>query len=127
MVLDAGGVDAPPSLQLLQLLTTISPNETEMQRLTGLPTTTEDELLAAAVALQQTTKQAGQQQKQQGGLQVLLKLGTAGSMSVADDGAEGAQGIVRQAAVQAQQVVDTTGVICAAPLLASPWHHHITL
>lgn len=36
--LDAGGVDAPISPALLPLLSLVSPNETELSRLTGMPT-----------------------------------------------------------------------------------------
>jgi ribokinase len=112
VVLDAGGVDAPLSPELLQHLSIISPNETELQRLTGMPTGSKNELLAAAAALQKTA--AEQQQQQQGdGLQVLLKLGTAGSVMVpaaaaAAAAAAGGQ-VVVQPAVKAPQVVDTTG------------------
>jgi ribokinase len=113
VLLDAGGVDAPLSPELLQHLTFISPNETELQRLTGLPTGSQQELLAAAAALQRTAAEQQQQQQQQGsGLQVLLKLGTAGSMMVpAAAGSGDAAGgrVVVQPAVQAPQVVDTTG------------------
>jgi ribokinase len=123
VLLDAGGVDAPLPSELLQYLTVISPNETELQRLTGLPTGSTQELLTAAHALQQRAAEQNQQQQQQqqqqaAGLQVLLKLGTAGSIMVpaaaaaaADDSAE-AQ-IVQQPAIAAPAVVDTTGRIHA--------------
>eukprot|EP00775_Hariotina_reticulata_P011051 gene11051-11206_t len=52
VLLDAGGVDAPVPDELLQHLSIISPNETELQRLTGMPTDTDAQLLAAASALQ---------------------------------------------------------------------------
>lgn len=111
MLLDAGGVDAPLPSQLLQLVTTISPNETELQRLTGLPTASESEMLAAAAALQHKAQQEGRQQEQRGGLQVLLKLGAAGSLSIPGQVADGEHGVVRQAALPVQQVVDTTGML----------------
>jgi hypothetical protein len=110
VLLDAGGVDTPLSPELLQHLTIISPNETELQRLTGLPTGSEEELLIAAAALQQRAAEQSKQQQQGVGLQVLLKLGIAGSMMVpaaADDDDEGQ--VVRQPAIRAPQVVDTTG------------------
>lgn len=114
MLLDAGGVDAPLSPELLSHLSIISPNETELQRLTGLPTGSEQELLAAAMALQQTAAAVQQQQEQHGhALQVLLKLGTAGSIMV---GAAGAA-VVRQPAVLAPKVVDTTGGLLDKQLL----------
>lgn len=122
MLLDAGGVDTPLDPELLLHLTVLSPNETELQRITGLPTATEDDLLAAAHALQQSVQQQQQVGKQHEAagdkhqLQVLLKLGTAGSMSVpgrARESAEGpagvTEGVVRQAAVLAPEVIDTTG------------------
>ncbi|KAF8073119.1 hypothetical protein HT031_000780 [Scenedesmus sp. PABB004] len=103
VLLDAGGVDAPLSGELLRHLTVISPNETELQRLTGLPTASEAELLAAAAALQRA---AVEQRGGGGGAApaVLLKLGAAGSMLLGPDGA-----VVRQPAVPAPRVVDTTG------------------
>ncbi|WIA09426.1 hypothetical protein OEZ85_008831 [Tetradesmus obliquus] len=109
VLLDAGGIDAPLSPELLQYLSIISPNETELQRLTGLPTGSTDEQLAAAAALQEAAAQQQQQQQQGGGLQVLLKLGTAGSMMVPAAAAAGGGGVVLQPAVKAPQVVDTTG------------------
>jgi ribokinase len=129
VLLDAGGVDAPLSAELLQHLTIISPNETELQRLTGLPTGSEQELLKAAAALQQRAAEQSKQQQQQGvGLQVLLKLGTAGSMMVpaAAAAAAAAEGqVVRQPAIRAPQVVDTTGKTPRASL--GPKDRHVTL
>eukprot|EP00878_Enallax_costatus_P007124 GHUV01007467.1.p1 GENE.GHUV01007467.1~~GHUV01007467.1.p1 ORF type:complete len:382 (+),score=99.86 GHUV01007467.1:2601-3746(+) len=120
--LDTGGAGDPLSPELLQRITLISPNETELQRLSvGMPTGSEQELLAAAAALQHAAQQAkqGRLKRQPGatdtisvaGLHVLLKLGTAGSMYVpagADDGTM-ADGVVKQAAVPATKLVDTTG------------------
>lgn len=121
--LDAGGASEPISQELIQHITLVSPNETELQRLSaGMPTSTEKELLAAATALQQQAQQTKQRQlsRQPGvvdsvstsGLHVLLKLGTAGSMYVSDagDGGATAQGVVKQAAIPATKVVDTTGM-----------------
>lgn len=129
VLLDAGGVDAPLSDALLQHISTISPNETELQRLTGQQTETEQQVLAAATALQQhaaqlpkppggvSTAAAGQQLAsgtsgaQQGFsgdqrlLRVLVKRGSSGSMMVAPDGGQEAM----QTAVAAKRVVDTTG------------------
>jgi ribokinase len=122
VLLDAGGVDAPLSDALLQLITTISPNETELQRLTGQQADSEAQALLAAVSLQQRAAQlAGlqqgsghpEQQRQQtgqgqaGGLRVLVKRGSAGSMMV---GAGGQQEAL-QSAIPAAKVVDTTGVL----------------
>lgn len=129
VLLDAGGVDAPLSDALLPHISTISPNETELQRLTGQQTETEQQVLAAATALQQhaaqlpkppggvSTAAAGQQllsgtsgvQQGSGGdqrlLRVLVKRGSSGSMMVAPDGGQEAM----QTAVAAKRVVDTTG------------------
>jgi ribokinase len=123
VLLDAGGVDAPLSDALLQLLTTISPNETELQRLTGQQADSEAQALLAAVGLQQKAAQLAaqqqgsdhdeqQQQQQQAGqgqawgLRVLVKRGSAGSMMVGAGGQQEAM----QPAIPAAQVVDTTGV-----------------
>lgn len=90
--LDAGGVDEPISEELLSCLEVISPNETELARLTGLPTQTEEEVQRAAAKLLEA-----------GVSQVLVKLGASGSMLFSSGGQ------IRQAAVQAPMVVDTTG------------------
>lgn len=92
--LDAGGVDAPLAPQLLAAVSVLSPNETELARLSGQPTGTMEQVQAAAQALQA-----------QGTGQVLVKLGGDGSMLVPGKG--GAP--VRQAIVPAPLVVDTTG------------------
>lgn len=115
VLLDAGGADAPlppailplvrvlvplllpvPPMTLLLRLSSqvdiLSPNETELARLTGLPTSTEDEILAAARHLQV-----------QGVSNVLCKLGTQGSLWVSD------KEVLRQPAILAPKVVDTTG------------------
>jgi len=92
VVLDAGGIDAPLSPELLALVTCLSPNETELARLTGLPTDSEAQVLTAAQALTR------------GGVtQVLVKLGARGALLLSADGA-----VTRQAALPVQ-VIDTTG------------------
>lgn len=110
VLLDAGGVDAPLSEDLLQHLHTLSPNETELQRLTEQQTDTEGKVVAAAAALQDQASglvaqqpqgtQAGSQQ-----LYVLVKRGRAGSLMVGPGGQQQAL----QPAIAATQVVDTTG------------------
>ncbi len=68
--LDAGGADAPLPPRLLAAVTLLSPNETELARLTGLPTGGgEDEVEAA-----------GRRLLGLGVPQVLVKLGADGSM-----------------------------------------------
>ena len=100
VVLDAGGADGPLDPELLACVSILSPNETELSRLVGLPTTerggepSEPLVLAAAAALQS-----------QGVGTVLVKLGANGSMLVPP--APGAP--LRQPALHAQSVVDTTG------------------
>ena len=92
VVLDAGGVDAPLAPELLAATTCLSPNETELARLTGLPTGSDAQVLHAALALQR------------GGVgQVLVKLGARGALLLAEDGS-----VTRQAAFPVA-VVDTTG------------------
>jgi ribokinase len=96
IVLDAGGDDSPVCGELLGLVTYLSPNETELARLSGRPTDGgEDQVLAAALALQQT---AGVQN-------VLVKLGAHGCLLVPPPPGTP----LRQLAFAAEQVVDTTG------------------
>jgi ribokinase len=110
VLLDAGGVDAPLSEDLLQHLHTLSPNETELQRLTGQQTDTEGQVVAAAAALQEKAAGLAAQQPhstQAGGqqLSVLVKRGSAGSLMVGPGGQQQAL----QPAIAATKVVDTTG------------------
>ena len=51
VLLDAGGVDAPLTPELLALVDVLSPNETELARLTGLATSDEASIVAAARSL----------------------------------------------------------------------------
>lgn len=53
VILDCGGADGPVSKALLQKVSVISPNETELARLTGQPTGTADEISSAAALLKQ--------------------------------------------------------------------------
>ena len=92
VVLDAGGADDPLPAELLPLLTVLSPNETELARLTRLPTGSDAEVLTAARALQA-----------RGVGTVLVKLGGRGSLLVPRAGEPIRQGIVPV------PVVDTTG------------------
>jgi ribokinase len=95
VILDAGGADAPLSSDILANVTILSPNETELHRLTGLPTKTEKECISAAQTL-----------VHQGVNKVLVKLGAKGSVLVDIYG-----NVVRQKACQVlpSSVVDTTG------------------
>lgn len=94
VILDAGGVDMPLSDELLQLVSVLSPNETELSRLSGMSTRSDPEVRSAAAALQA-----------RGVDSVLVKLGAEGSLLV--QGGEAAD--VRQGALPAERVVDTTG------------------
>jgi len=92
VVLDAGGSDAPLSPELLALVTCLSPNETELSRLTSVPTDSDPQVLAAAQALRRS-----------GVGEVLVKLGARGALLLSEDGT-----VTRQAALPVA-VVDTTG------------------
>lgn len=92
VVMDAGGAMGPLPRELLQHLAVLSPNETELARLTGLPTAADDEVLAAARALQR-----------QGVHEVLVKLGSRGAMLLTREGSPLVQHIFPA------KVVDTTG------------------
>lgn len=71
MILDAGGVDAPIPTSFLPFLSILSPNETELKRLSGMDTSTEQKIFAAACSLMSLGVQ-----------QVLVKLGAQGSMLI---------------------------------------------
>jgi len=92
--LDAGGVEGPISPALLSSLAVLSPNETELARLTGKPTHTLELVQAAASELMQL-----------GVKSVLVKLGADGSLLLPGPGLVP----IRQAAIPAPEVVDTTG------------------
>lgn len=92
VILDGGGAEAPVAGDLLPLLSVLSPNETELARLTGMPTGTDGEVEAAARSL-----------LGQGVAAVLVKLGSKGSLLVTEGGA------VSQPIITAGKVVDTTG------------------
>jgi sugar/nucleoside kinase (ribokinase family) len=49
VIMDAGGMDAPVPGELLRLVDIFSPNETELARLTGLPTESFEQISQAAV------------------------------------------------------------------------------
>jgi hypothetical protein len=48
VIMDAGGMDAPVPQDLLSLVDIFSPNETELARLTGMPTETFEQISQAA-------------------------------------------------------------------------------
>ncbi|EFN59383.1 hypothetical protein CHLNCDRAFT_137863 [Chlorella variabilis] len=94
VLLDVGGEDRPISDDLLPLLDYVCPNESELARLTGLPTASEAQVLAAAAALQR-----------RGARSVLVTLGPRGSLLAAPDGS-----VLRQEALglPGAAVVDAT-------------------
>ena len=75
VLLDAGGEEGKLSPELLECLTLLSPNETELARMTGMATGTRAEVAAAAREL-----------RKQGGCDVLVKLGAKGSVLFAGAG-----------------------------------------
>lgn len=91
---DVGGEDRPISDALLRLLDYIAPNESELARLTGLPTSTEAEVLAAAASL-----------RARGARSVLVTLGARGALLLTADGS-----VLRQASLEVPgaAVVDAT-------------------
>lgn len=93
VILDVGGADRPLDNDLLNNVAILSPNETELERLTGMPTRSEKQCIAAAEAL-----------VHQGVNKVLVKMGAKGSLLVDVYG-----NVVRQSAAPVLHVVDTTG------------------
>ncbi len=92
VLLDAGGLEGPLDPALLACLAVLSPNESELARLTGLPTADDAQVLEAARSLQR-----------HGVGDVLVKLGGRGSLLLQRNGTVLRQGIFPV------PVVDTTG------------------
>ncbi|CAA6671353.1 unnamed protein product [Spirodela intermedia] len=93
VILDAGGMEGPIPLELLKLVDIFSPNETELARLTGLPTETFEQI-----------SQAVRRCHEMGVKKILVKLGSKGSALFV----EGKEPI-RQPIIEASRVLDTTG------------------
>ncbi|KAL3613712.1 hypothetical protein CASFOL_041786 [Castilleja foliolosa] len=93
VILDAGGVDAPIPPELLKLIDILSPNESELARLTNMPTE----------SFEQISQAVGECHKM-GVKQVLVKLGAKGSV-LFTQGEEP----IRQPIISARKVIDTTG------------------
>ncbi|BDA46191.1 Ribokinase [Coccomyxa sp. Obi] len=93
VLLDCGGVEGPISSELLKNISILSPNETELARLTGRNTESQEEAEAAAQVM-----------LGQGVDIVLVKRGTSGSLQVSKDA-----GPLTQAIFPVEKVVDTTG------------------
>ncbi|KAF3442313.1 hypothetical protein FNV43_RR16229 [Rhamnella rubrinervis] len=93
IILDAGGVDAPIPKELLNLVDILSPNETELGRLTGMPTKSFEQISQAVTKCHEM-----------GVKQVLVKLGAKGS-ALFEEGEEP----IKQPVISAEKVLDTTG------------------
>ncbi|KAF4386838.1 hypothetical protein F8388_006793 [Cannabis sativa] len=93
VILDAGGVDSPVPQELLNSVDIFSPNESELRRLTGMPTETFEQITQAVVKCHEM-----------GVKQVLVKLGEKGS-ALFTKGEEP----IKQPVISAEKVVDTTG------------------
>jgi len=92
---DVGGEERPMSDRLVSQIDYLFPNETELARLTGLPTETEEQIVFAARLLQA-----------KGCKNVGVTLGADGSVLLTEDGQLLKQGSLP---VPGGQVVDTTG------------------
>lgn len=93
VVLDAGGMEGPFPPQLLNFVDILSPNETELARITGMPTESFEEIAQAALKCHEL-----------GVKQVLVKLGEKGSVLFVEG-----EKPIQQPAILAKKVVDTTG------------------
>lgn len=93
VILDAGGAESPLAHELLTNVSILSPNETELERMTGMPTKTEKQCIAAAENL-----------VHQGVNKVLVKLGAKGSLLVDIYG-----NTIKQKAEKVMHIIDTTG------------------
>lgn len=57
VILDAGGVDAPVPKELLNFVDIFSPNESELARLTGMPTETFEQISQATIKCHKMVRQ----------------------------------------------------------------------
>lgn len=53
VIMDAGGAEGPIPEELLKFVTVLSPNETELARLTGMPTKSLEDVIDAAAKIQE--------------------------------------------------------------------------
>lgn len=93
VILDTGGMEGPIPVELLTHVDILSPNETELARLTGMPTESFEQISQAVAKCHEL-----------GAKQVLVKLGTKGSALFV----EGEEPI-EQPMIAAKKVLDTTG------------------
>ncbi|XP_020528594.1 uncharacterized protein LOC18443326 isoform X2 [Amborella trichopoda] len=94
VILDAGGMEGPIPRELLKAVDIFSPNETELARLTGMPTDTSEQIAEGISKCHEM-----------GVKQVLLKLGAKGSALFT----EGEERPIIQPIIATSKVVDTTG------------------
>eukprot|EP00455_Lapot_gusevi_P005814 TRINITY_DN12488_c0_g1_i1.p1 TRINITY_DN12488_c0_g1~~TRINITY_DN12488_c0_g1_i1.p1 ORF type:complete len:307 (+),score=102.17 TRINITY_DN12488_c0_g1_i1:56-976(+) len=92
VMMDVGGRAEALPAEFLPHISILSPNETELARITGMSTASDQEVEAACQALLSQGVQA-----------ILVKLGSRGSLYVSS------QEVIRQAAIPAPCVIDTTG------------------
>lgn len=93
VMLDMGGEATSVSNELLSCLYLLSANETELARLSGLPTDTDAEVLVAAKEVQKR------------GVKILLiTLGSRGARLILPDGQ-----VIEEPARKVEKIVDTTG------------------
>ncbi|XP_010540120.1 PREDICTED: uncharacterized protein LOC104813974 [Tarenaya hassleriana] len=93
VILDVGGMDAPIPQELLDSIEILSPNETELARLTRMPTDTFEQISRAVTKCHDL-----------GVKQVLVKLGSKGSALFVQG-----RKPIQQPIIPAPEVVDTTG------------------
>ncbi|WOL10996.1 hypothetical protein Cni_G19757 [Canna indica] len=93
VILDAGGMEAPVPDELLKLVDIFSPNETELSRLTGMPTETFEQISHAVKKIHS-----------KGVHKVLVKLGSKGSALFVEG-----EDPIKQPIIPASKVLDTTG------------------
>eukprot|EP00798_Chlamydomonas_sp_ICE-L_P017997 gene17997-24406_t len=97
VVLDAGGIEGPIPDALLACLSVLSPNETELSRLTNMPTENLDQVKAAAEKLMDL------------GVESVLEARYAGDPKLRSRTVRKGQEPVRQEAIKTPKVEDTTG------------------
>jgi ribokinase len=93
VILDAGGVDAAIPAELLKFVDILSPNESELARLTNMPTETFEQITQAVTKCHKL-----------GVKEVLVKLGAKGSALFVEG-----ERPIQQPVILAEKVVDTTG------------------
>ncbi|KAG5546021.1 hypothetical protein RHGRI_018257 [Rhododendron griersonianum] len=116
VILDAGGVDAPIPSELLNFVDILSPNESELARLTGMPTESFEQISRAVIKCHEMVSSETTTNLDhpnllstrdvyiQGVKQVLVKLGAKGS-ALFIEGEEP----IKQPIISAPRVLDTTG------------------